>query len=184
MRFFLLVVLVLGMLTSAVQATCNASRLSYDLCNSDTLCRDSFYINENGEDVEVFTFLYYRFATHPALESLLCSHDNSTLVYNSSGHVDPTGLDDFYVLWIATMSSYHFCPENEYFDAVLQVCTCKQDKTCEFISPRDMEFHTSNYVLIFFIIPIIFFAVLFTVMRELKAVYAMLNSVRVEGFNP
>ena len=156
---------------SAVNA-CNPVNISFDLCQTDEDCRYAFYIDENGDDFDIFSFLYHRFASPESLylelETLLCSHEPNATVLP---------LDDFYLLWIKYLTKYRFCEDNEYFDSNLLQCTCKQDRICVFIHPRDMEFHSANYKILMWVIPIGLLAVLLVVIYKFKHVVSLVHSL-------
>lgn len=185
MKCFILINVLLLFLTG-VNASCDPVRISYDLCNLDTDCQYAFYIDENGDDYDMFSFLYHRFAAPHSvfveLETLMCSHYNTTTPYVGMTNVTLpyNDLEDFYKLWIVFMNKWHFCEINEYMDSVLKTCVCKQDKNCEFIHPRDMEFHSANYKLLLWIIPIALILVFAVFVRKEKSLIAMIDALRSE----
>lgn len=176
-----MILLMMALISLKAADACDSIQLSFDLCMTDPQCTSSFYIDENGDDFDVFSFLYLRFAsphtTFETLETILCSHDNSSLVYNSSGSLDPVALDDFYVLWIQFMSSYHFCEINAYMDSSMMRCVCKQDKICVYIAPRDMEFHSSNYQVFLWIIIVALLVIYAATSRKIKSVMTVIQTV-------
>ena len=171
----------LACLIHETSATCDPIQLSFDLCRSDDACRCAFYIDENGDDFDMFTFLYLRFASpvlvFDNLNALLCNHSNVSLVYNSTGYIELSGVDDFYLLWVEFMANHRFCEINAYMDSVLKKCTCKQDKVCEFISPRDMEFHSSNYRILLWAHPVFVIVAYAAMTRNLKVVYSIFRTI-------
>lgn len=118
---------------------CTATLISFELCNSSLLCQTRFYIDENGNDLSTFQFLYTSMVTQNNFQSII-----EPLLCNFSINSDET----FQILWIEMMSRFHYCHDlNEYFDNILGKCVCKIDKVCKYVHPKDLESHFTEYVL-------------------------------------
>lgn len=140
--------------------SCDPVLLSYKLCFSNPLCTTRLFIDENGDDMETFQFLYEHVTRDTEFENWisgqLCDHVVGNLtgvLLSQQEFINYDGLDEFYRLWIRFMSEHRECDHtNQYFDGVIKSCICKQDKDCVYIHPHDIEFHTSHYQLLCWLI--------------------------------
>ena len=169
-----------------VHATdCDPILLSYKLCLTSSLCRTRMFIDENGDDMEVFAFLFNRLISSHILQrnidSWLCDHNCSgltsiDLIQQSTINYDT--LDDFYRLWIVLMSRYRFCEHvNQYFDGYLKTCICKQDKSCIYVHPSDIEFHFTNYQLLFWSSLVISIILAIVFVKESRKLHTLMTNI-------
>jgi hypothetical protein len=124
--------------------TCDPLQISFDLCSNDVYCTSSMYIDENGNDMVTFEFLYTRLlgnSTYQAVfEEMLCNETSNNTALPSN----------FEKLWVTTMGKYRYCNHvNQYFDGLVKKCICKADKLCKYTSANDEEFHFSDNSLFF-----------------------------------
>ena len=138
--------------------TCDPLQISFDLCSNDMFCLSSMYIDENGDDMVTFEFLYTRLlgnvSYQVAFEEMLCNETSNNTALPSN----------FEKLWVTTMSKYRYCNHvNQYFDGLVKKCTCKADKLCKYTSANNEEFHFSNNSLFFIaiLLSMLLLAVLF-----------------------
>lgn len=164
---------------------CDPIELSFKLCNSDTLCSFRLFINENGDDLEVFEFLYNHITKDIEFQNFmnywLCAHNSaisSGIELFQQESIDYNSLDEFYKLWIRFMSEHRECDHtNQYFDSVIKSCVCKQDKQCTYIHPHDMEFHSSNYRIIIWILLFLIIFFFFYFVKKAKSLKELLDKV-------
>lgn len=125
-----------------VMGVCDPVQISFDLCDSDTSCRASMYIDENGPDLSTFEFLYTRLLDNNTaqFEILLCNETSNNTAMPSN----------FELLWILTMAKYRYCNHiNQYFDGLVARCVCKADKLCKYKPANEEEFHFTDNSLFF-----------------------------------
>lgn len=125
---------------------CNVTKINFNLCNTSSLCRSNLYLTENGDDYEIFDFLYTQFKSKlaldvPNMEAWLCStydEDNTVLTHN---------IEE--ILFLELLGDFKYCyHSNEYFDSFLRVCVCKTDKVCKYEYPIYLDLHFVNYEVI------------------------------------
>ncbi len=181
--------------TKSIRAddSCDAVLLSYKLCFSNNICKCRLFIDENGDDVDTFRFLYEHLTRDTDFENWisdqLCNHEMGNItgaMLSQQETINYDDLDEFYKLWIRFMSEHRECDHtNQYFDGVIKTCVCKQDKECTYIHPHDIEFHTSHYQLMGWII--IFLIAVVTVYfikkaRSLTLLFAEIKQYISQGF--
>jgi hypothetical protein len=165
---------------------CDPVVLSYNLCSSNPLCKSRLFIDENGDDLDTFRFLFYRLIRDAEFEAMidtwLCTHVSnvtSWLILSQQTEIDYDSLDDFYKLWIRFMSEYRECEHtNQYFDGVIKSCICKQDKECVYIHPHDIEFHTSHYQWLCWAIIVIIFAILIYFVKKTRELMTLFYDIK------
>jgi hypothetical protein len=175
------VFLVLGILPVRGEE-CDPIALSFKLCDSDRTCRSRLFIDENGPDMDVFTFLYNRILSSSDIRGdvkrWLCQHPNATRTCHRH-RIDYDDLDDFFKLWIVFITKYRFCNHvNEYFDGILRVCVCKQDKVCTTVHPIDMEFHSANYQVLIWVAIGVVVALSLNFIKRNRTQMQMLNDIK------
>lgn len=165
---------------------CDPVLLSYKLCFSDNLCKCRLFIDENGADLDTFRFLYEHFTRDEEFDTWigdqLCAHHIGNITGEDLNHqpsIDYDSLDEFYKLWIRFMSEYRECDHtNQYFDGVIKSCVCKQDKECIYIHPHDIEFHTSHYQLIEWIIIILVIGIAIYFIKKARMLTELLTDIK------
>ncbi len=170
----LLLFILTTILTVSSVVGCDPAQVSFNLCNADSNCRTSFYIEENDGAYDVFLFLYARLLS--AANTTLRGDIEVDICLNNSAYLQ---------LWTHHMSLYRYCGHvNQYFDGLEHRCFCKPDKECKYIRPDIQQFHFSSLHL-FTILMIAFdaFAV-FYFMTHYKPLYKMLFIVLEKHTSP
>lgn len=147
---------------------CDPLQISFDLCNENSVCRVSMYIDENGADLATFEFLYTRIlgTAQPQFESMLCNE--------TSGNV--TASSNFEQLWTLTMAKYRYCNHiNQYFDGLVAECICKADKLCKYTSANDEEFHFTDNTLFFIALLLAMLVLLMFFVKRTETLYTLLT---------
>lgn len=176
--------------TESIQAdhySCDPVLLSYKLCFSNQLCTARLFIDENGDDMETFQFLYEHVTRDTEFENWiseqLCDHvmGNITgLSLSQQDFIDYNTLDEFYKLWIRFMSEHRECDHtNQYFDGVIKSCICKQDKECTYIHPHDIEFHTSHYQLLCWLIIFLITAISVYFIKKAQSLTLLFEEIKM-----
>lgn len=169
-----------------IDPVCDPVGLSFKLCSSNQLCKSRLYIDENGDDLDVFRFLFdhlvrdIEFAT--TISTWLCTHTSnitSGAILSQQTEINYNDLDDFYKLWIRFMSEYRECDHiNQYFDGMNKICICKQDKVCVYIHPHDIEFHTSHYQWLCWAIIILIISILVYFVKKARSLTVLIFDIR------
>ncbi len=157
---------------AACTYACDPLQISFDLCNTDSFCKSSMYIDENGVDLTTFEFLYTRLLGNityqVTFEAMLCNETTNNLTVPSN----------FEKLWIATMSKYRYCNHiNQYFDGLVSKCICKADKLCKYTSANDEEFHFTDSMLFFIALLLIFLAALMFFIKRARSLFVLLTTL-------
>lgn len=166
--------------------SCDPVLLSYKLCFSENLCKCRLFIDENGDDLDTFRFLYEHLTRDEEFDTWistqLCNHTMGNItgtILSQQPSIDYNSLDEFYKLWIRFMSEYRECDHtNQYFDGIIKSCVCKQDKECIYIHPHDIEFHTSQYQLIGWIIIILVIGIAVYFIKKAKILTELLTDIK------
>lgn len=159
-----LLLLLLGVLSVSA---CDPLQISFDLCDADTYCRASMYIDENGPDITTFGFLYSRLLGNATtqFETMLCNETSNNTMAPSN----------FELLWILTMSKYRYCNHiNQYFDGLVAECVCKADKLCKYTSANDEEFHFTDNSLFFIALLLAMLVLTMFYVKRTETLYTLL----------
>jgi len=109
---------------------CDTVKLSYELCNTDPVCRYSFSIDQNQDDLAVFSFqlsllIKEAFVSNETLVEMFCGLKEET-----EEHFSTEANSLAMSLWLSMMRAYSYCEEsNEYFDIDIG-CSCRENKLC------------------------------------------------------
>lgn len=116
------------------------------------------YIDENGDDVEVFQFVY---------TWALSNYQAESVVYAAVCTNNTVGAE----LWLRMMRRYRFCEhENEYYEKELG-CVCRAGKDCAPKSAEQRTFHFSQS-------PALAYVILVAVIITFAASYYHLSQMR------
>lgn len=159
-------------LPAVLALSCDPLQLSFDLCNSDSYCQSSMYIDENGADLITFEFLYTRLLGNTtyqsAFEEMLCNETTNNTASPSN----------FEKLWISTMSKYRYCNHiNQYFDGLVNKCVCKADKLCKYTSANDQEFHFTDNSIFFIALLLGILAILMFFVKRERTLFTLLTDL-------
>lgn len=131
--FFIILCIIFIYIDNAFGYQCDVVYNSYNLCESDPICKRSMYIDENGHDMDTFEFLFrwvvsgYNLETE--IDNMLCNENENENVLK---------------MWVHMMSRYTYCHNiNEYYDKDIG-CICRSDKSCEYKSPKTYLFSFSE----------------------------------------